>query len=123
MPSTVFSTPRPMPSRRLPVAGSAMIVALALPVFLVSGLSLRGWAIAAVLWFAVHALELFVARAGAKPPLQVFAMFFKSIGVLVVLFVTVASDRDAAVAAAVTYALAYTFELGLSLVSYFGAER
>jgi hypothetical protein len=123
MPSTMFSTPRPVPSRRLPIAGSALVLLLALPVFLVSGWSLRGWAIAAVIWVGVHALDLFLARAGTRPQLQVFGMFFKSIGVLIVLFVTVASDKDAALAAAVTYALAYTFELGLSLVSYFGADQ
>ena len=123
MPSTLFSTPRPVPSRRLPIAGSALVVALALPVFLVSGWSVRGWVIAAVIWAGVHGIDLFVSRAGTKPQLQVFGMFFKSIGVLVVLFVTVASDKHAALAAAVTYALAYTFELGLSLATYFGAER
>lgn len=123
MPSTLFSTPRPVPSRRLPIAGSALVVALALPVYIVSGWSLRGWVIAAVIWVGIHGIDLFVSRAGTKPHLQVFGMFFKSIGVLVVLFVTVASDKHVALAAAVTYALAYTFELGLSLATYFGAER
>jgi 4-hydroxybenzoate polyprenyltransferase len=123
MPSTVFSTPRPVPSRRLPVAGSAMVLALALAIFLVAGWSLRGWAIAALLWAGVHGLDLLVARSGTKPQMQVFAVFFKSVGVLAVLFATVAADRHVALAAAVTYALAYTFELGLSLVAYFGTER
>ena len=34
---------------------------------------------------------------------------------------TAVSDPHLAVAAALTYALAYTFELGLSLFAYFGA--
>ena len=59
----------------------------------------------------------------AASGVQVFAIFFKSIGLLVVLFAALAADRGLAVAAAITYALAYTFELGLSLVFYFGAER
>ena len=122
MPTTVFSTPRPMPSRRLPIAGSGAIVAIALPVFLVAGWSIRGWALAAVLWVAVHGLDLLVARMGAKPQVQVFALLFKSVGLLVVLFVALAANRDVALAAAGTYALAYTFELGLSLVSYFGGD-
>ena len=33
---------------------------------------------------------------------------------------TAASDPHLALAAALTYALAYTFELGLSLLAYFG---
>jgi hypothetical protein len=52
---------------------------------------------------------------------QVFALFFKSIGLLVVLVATAASNPHLAIAAAVTYALAYTAELGLALVSYFGS--
>jgi hypothetical protein len=53
---------------------------------------------------------------------QGFALFFKTIGLLVVFVAVAATDPHLAVAAALTYALAYTFELGLSLVAYFGAE-
>ena len=53
--------------------------------------------------------------------IQAFALFFKLIALLVVLFAALAADRDLALAAVLTYALAYTFELGLSLVTYFGA--
>ena len=48
-------------------------------------------------------------------------MFFKALGLLVVLVATAASDPKLALAAALTYALAYTFELGLSLLAYFGS--
>jgi hypothetical protein len=41
----------------------------------------------------------------------------------VVLVAAVAASPELAVGAAVTYALAYTFELGLSLATYFGAAR
>ena len=47
----------------------------------------------------------------------------KSIGLLVVLFAALATNPDLAIAGALTYALAYTAELGLSLVVYFGAAR
>jgi hypothetical protein len=125
---SVFSTPRPEPGHLLPAAGSALVLALALPVCVLAGFSLAGWGLAAVLWVAVHALDLLLARARAgtntlaTTGLQAFGLFFKSIGLLVVLFVAVAADRHLALAAAVTYALAYTFELGLSLVFYFGAS-
>jgi hypothetical protein len=99
-----------------------MVIALALPLFLLSGWSLRGWAIAAVLWLGAHGLELLIARSGSKPQMQVFAIFFKSVGVLAVLLATIVADKDVGLAALVTYALAYTCELGLSLVSYFGAD-
>jgi hypothetical protein len=128
MPSALFSTPRPEPGHLLPALGGAAVVLLALPVFLVTGWSLAGWGLAAVLWVAVHALDLLVARARprtdtlAASGVQAFALFFKAIGLLVVLFAALAADREVALGAALTYALAYTFELGLSLVSYFGAS-
>jgi len=98
-------------------------------VFLVTGWSLAGWGLAAVLWVAVHAIDLLLRR--AKPQtgnvvasgVQAFGLFFKSIGLLVVLIAALAASPRLAVAAALTYALAYSFELGLSLVTYFGAER
>ena len=127
MPGTLFSTPRPEPNHLLPAAGGALVLALALPIFVVAGFSVAGWGLAAALWAAVHALDLLLARARTRTSttatagLQAFGLFFKSIGLLAVLFAAVAADRDVALAAVLTYALAYTFELGLSLVFYFGA--
>jgi hypothetical protein len=129
MPSALFSTPRPEPGHVVPALGSGVVVLLALPVFLVTGLSLAGWALAAVLWVAVHAVDVLLRRARpqtaslAASGMQAFGLFFKSIGLLVVLVATVVASPHVAVAAAVTYALAYTFELGLSLATYFGAAR
>ena len=39
---------------------------LALPVFLVAGWPLEGWGLAAVLWVAVHVIDLFLARARSR---------------------------------------------------------
>ena len=58
----------------------------------------------------------------AAAGVQGFGLFFKAIGLLVVLVAVAATDTHLAVAAVLTYTLAYTFELGLSLVTYFGAE-
>ena len=112
-----------MPSRRLPIAGSGAIIALALPVFLIAGWNVRGWALAAVLWLAVHGLDWLAARMGGKPQVQVFVLLFKVVGLLAVLFAALATNKDVALAAAITYAIAYTFELGLSLVSYYGGDK
>lgn len=125
----ILSTPRPVPGRRAPMLAGAGVVVLALPVFLVAGWPLAGWGLATVLWLAVHAIDLFLARVRRQPAnlaasgVQAFGLFFKSIGLLVVLFAAVATDPHLAVAAALTYALAYTAELGLSLVTYFGAAK
>ena len=123
---TLFSNPRPEPGHLLPALGGALTIGLALPVFILAHLSLGGWALAAVLWVAVHALELLLTRMRARASnlaasgVQAFGMFFKALGLLVVLVATAASDPGLALAAALTFALAYTFELGLSLLAYFG---
>jgi hypothetical protein len=127
MPSALFSTPRPEPNHLLPALGSGLIVLLALPVFLLVGLPIGGWALAAGLWIAVHAIDALLHRSRgdtgnlAAAGVQAFGLFFKAIGILVVLVAAVVARPSIAVAAAVTYALAYTFELGLSLATYFGS--
>ena len=124
----ILSTPRPVPGRRAPMLAGAGVVALALPVFLVAGLPIGGWALAAVLWAAVHAIDALLRRARgdaanlAASGVQAFGLFFKAVGLLVVLVAAAVASPKLAVAAAVTYALAYTFELGLSLFAYFGAD-
>ena len=129
MPSALFSTPRPEPGHLLPALGGAVIVLLALPVFLVAGWPLAGWGLAAVLWVAVHAIDVLLRRSKpqtanlAASAVQAFGLFFKSIGLLVVLIAALAASPHLALAAALTYALAYTFEFGLSLATYFGASR
>jgi hypothetical protein len=126
---TLFSTPRPEPNHLLPAAGSALVLGLALPVFVIAGLPVSGWALATLLWVGVHALDQVLVRARQKTGslaasgVQAFALFFKSIGLLVVLLAAVAADQTVGLSAAVTYALAFTFELGLSLVFYFGTVR
>jgi hypothetical protein len=129
MPGALFSTPRPEPGHLLPAAGSGVVVLLALPVFLLAGWPLAGWGLAAVLWVAVHLIDVLLHRTRgdtgnlAASGVQAFGLFFKSIGLLVVLVAAVVADPALAIAAALTYALAYTFELGLSLVGYFGGGR
>ena len=126
---TVFTEPRPEPSHLIPALVGGLVLVLALPVFLVAGWSLAGWGLATVLYLAVHALNLLLAHlrtrttSVAASGVQVFALFFKSVGLLVVLLATAVANPHLALAAALTYALAYTAELGLSLVVYFGASR
>ena len=129
MRAALFSTPRPEPGHLLPALGSGLVVLLALPVFLVAGWPLGGWGLAAVIWAAVHAIDLMLRRSRgdaanvAAAGVQAFGLFFKAVGLLVVLVAAAVASPGLAVAAAVTYALAYTFELGLSLATYFGVTR
>ena len=55
--------------------------------------------------------------------MQAFGLLFKTLGLLVVLFAVASSSPRLALAAALVYALAYTLELGLSLIVYFGGTR
>jgi hypothetical protein len=129
MKTALFTTPRPEPGHLVPALGSGLVVVLALPVFLVAGWRLGGWALAAVIWVAVHAIDALLHRSRgdaanvAAAGVQAFGLFFKAVGLLVVLVAAVVASPHLALAAAVTYALAYTFELGLSLATYFGAVR
>ena len=128
MKTALFSTPRPEPSHFLPVLGSGLVIALALPVFLVAGWPIGGWVLAAVIWVAVHGVDALLRRAKSDAAnlaasVQAFGLFFKAVGLLVVLVAAAVASPHLAVAAAVTYALAYTFELGLSLLTYFGAAK
>jgi hypothetical protein len=86
------------------------------------GWSIAGWALAVVLWSGLHAVDYLLSRMDhVGSAVQAFGLFFKLITILVILFAALAADRDVALVAVLTYGLAYTFELGLSLVSYFGA--
>ena len=125
---SMLSTPRPLPNRAAPVAGSAAVLALALPIFLVAGWRVAAWALAVVLWVAGQALGVLLARMRiglsslAASGVVAFGMMFRAIAVMVVLVVVAVSDAKLALGAALLYALAYTFELGLSVVAYFSGQ-
>jgi hypothetical protein len=125
----LLSTPRPVPGRRAPTLAGGGVVVLALPVFLVAGFPLGGWALAAVLWAAGEALALWLARlpTGADhlgtSGLVALAHSFRGIGVMVVLAAVTLGDRHVGLAALAVYALAYSLSLGVSLVEYFGGEK
>jgi hypothetical protein len=124
----VFNTPRPMPSRLLPALGGTLVIALALPIFVAAGWPLAGWGLAALLWLASQALTLVLTRLRsdesnlAASGVVGISMMFRAVAVGVVVIAVAANDASIGVAAAVLYALAYTLELALSLVSYFGSE-
>jgi hypothetical protein len=125
----VFSTPRPVPGRRAPALAGAAVVVLGLPVFIVGGFPIGGWALAAVLWLAGEALGIWLARipTGAdhlgRSGMVAIATSFRGIGVMAVLLVVTLANRGLGVSAVVLYALAYSLTLAVSLVEYFGSEK
>ena len=61
-----WTEPRTAPPSLLPAIAGAIVVLLALPVFLVAGWPSSGWALGAVLWFGSEALGA-VLDAAAEP--------------------------------------------------------
>jgi hypothetical protein len=129
MPGGIFATPRPAPRRLVPALGGAFVIALALPVFLLAGWDLSGWALGAVLWLGLEGIEFLLTRLRgstsnvAASAVLAFGLTFKAVVVLAVLFATAISHPHLALAAALVYVLAYTFELGLALATYFGGTK
>ena len=128
MRATALGAPRPIPGRVIPVLAGAVVIALALPVFALANWPLAGWGIAAVLWLAAQALGLLLARLRPSPDnlaasgVLAFGMMGRVLVVLVVLVAVAASDATLGIAAALTYALAYTAELATSVALYYTQE-
>ena len=124
----ILGAPRPTPRGWVPALGGGLMIVFALPVFLVAGWPLSGWAIAAVLWAGGQCFGLLLARFRPSPDnlagsgVLAFGMMIRMLAVLVVLLVVASSDGGVGLAAALTYGLAYTAELGLSLAGYYSQE-
>jgi hypothetical protein len=125
----VFSTRRPVPGRRAPLLAGAGVITVGLPVFLVAGFPIGGWALGAVVWVAGEALGLWLAKlpTGAdhlrNSGFVAVAMAFRGIGAMVVLLAVTVANKPLGVSAVVLYVLAYTLSLGISLVEYFGGPQ
>jgi hypothetical protein len=122
-----ITSPRPAPNVLVPALGGAAVIAAALPVYLVAGWRLGGWLLAAVLWLASQAFGYLLLRLRTRGNLAAagvagVGMMTRAIVVMLVAFAVAVSDPWLGLAAALTYAFAYTVELLLSLVSYFGNE-
>ena len=94
----IFATPRPAPNRLLPVAAAATVLVFALPLYLLLGWRVTGWALAALLWLAGQVLGLLLARLRvgvanlAASGVLALGMMFRAIAVVVVLVVVAVSD-------------------------------
>jgi hypothetical protein len=121
-------TPRPMPERRVPVVLGGAVVALALPLFLVAGWRVQGWAVGAVVWVVSELLGLLFARVDIGEPtlrgsgIVAFGMMARGILLVVFLIALAAADPYLALAGGLVYAAAYSVELGTSLLLYFSGS-
>ena len=124
----LFTNPRPVPGRLAPMLAGTALIVLALPIFAIAGFPLKGWALAAVLWAAAQTLGYLLTRlpldAGnlAASGVRGIGMGFRAFIVGIPLVAVTVADSRVGVAAVVLYALAYTLELAVSLITFFGAE-
>ncbi|HZP74371.1 MAG TPA: hypothetical protein VFA97_13450 [Gaiellaceae bacterium] len=124
-----WTQPRRAPRTSIPTAAGVLVIAAGLPLFLLAGWPVTGWAIGAVLWAASETLGRLLARkradAGnlAAAGVVAFGMFFRAIAVMVVVFAVAVSDKTVGLAAALTYAAGYSIALGLSLTDYFTGPK
>jgi hypothetical protein len=124
----IFTTPRDVPGRLAPTIAGGSVIALAPPVFAVAGWPLAGWAFAAVLWLAAEVFGLVLARLPGRPD-NLAAAGMRGIGttsrallVGIPLVIATITNESVGIAAAILYALAFTFELGVGLAAYFAQE-
>ncbi|MER3408515.1 MAG: hypothetical protein C4305_08740 [Thermoleophilia bacterium] len=124
----LVARPRPVPARKGPALAGTVVVALGLPVFLVAGWPLAGWALAAILWVAGEAIALVLHRLPlgadhlALSGVRAVAMMFRSVAVMVVLIAVAVANEGVGLSAALLYVAAYSLELALSLLLYFGSK-
>jgi hypothetical protein len=124
-----WTEPRHAPPALLPAAAGGIVIAVALPIFLLAGWRVTGWAIGAVLWLGSEALGWVLTRLQSRTGnlaaagVVAFGMLFRGIAVMVVVFAVAVSDKWLGLAAALTYAAGYSATFGLQLVTYFSGPK
>jgi hypothetical protein len=117
---SALTTPRPAPPKGLPVVAALGALALALPLFLLADWPLEAWGIGALLYAGLRGLGLVFDRIGTAA--AHFWMVARVLVVTAVFIALLATDVERALAAALVYAAAFTLELAVSLLLYFGQE-
>lgn len=124
----LYTKPRAVPGRLAPMLAGSGLVLLALPVFVIAGWPLKGWAFAAVLWAAAQAFAYLLTRLPldegnlAAAAVRGIGMGFRAFIVGIPLVAVTVADSRLGLAAAVLYVCAYTLELAVSLITFFAAE-
>ena len=120
--------PRPLPKGNAPLIYGSIVVAGALPLFLIFGWPIAGWGIAAVLWVAGQLLVRVLQRQPigmgnlAGSGAVAMGRMVRTITAGVVLAVVTVTNQSVGVAALAVYAIAYSVEFATSLATYYGGE-
>ena len=125
----VLMRPRSQPGRLVPFVAGAGLLLLALPVFLIAGWSMKAWLLATVLWVASEGLGLLLGRLKigvdntGSSGVVAFGMMFRAIAVMIVLIAVASQHKTLGLTAALLYAVAYTMQLGVGLMTFFTAPE
>ena len=109
------------------MAGTILVM-LALPVFLVAEWPLKGWLLAATLWFGGQLFAALLTRLPlgdgnlAAAGMRGIGTSFRAIVVGIPLVAVTVANESVGIAAALVYALAFTLEFVVSLLVYFSTE-
>jgi hypothetical protein len=120
--------PHAVPARLAPALAGSTLIVLALPIFLVAGWPTKGWLLAAVLWVGGQLFAMLLARLPlgtgnvAAAGMRGIGTSFRAMAVGIPLVAVTVADERVGIAAALLYVLAFTLELAVSLVVYFGEE-
>jgi hypothetical protein len=124
-----LTEPRQAPPALRPAAAGGIVLAVALPIFLIAGWRVAGWGLGAVLWFGSELLGVVLTRLRSRTGnlaaagVVAFGMLFRAIAVMVVVFAVAVSDKWLGLAAALTYAAGYSATFGLQLIAYFTGPK
>ena len=124
-----LTEPRHAPPALLPAAAGGIVIAVALPIFLIAGWRVSGWGLGAVLWLGSELLGWVLTRLQSRTGnlaaagVVAFGMLFRAIAVMVVVFAVAVSDKWLGLAAALTYAAGYSATFGLQLIAYFTGPK
>ena len=124
----LYTKPRAVPGRLAPMLAGSGLILLAFPVFAIAAWPLKGWAVAAVLWIAAQAFAYLLTRLPlddgnlAAAGVRGIGMGFRAFIVGIPLVAVTVADSRVGLAAAMLYVCAYTLELAVSLITFFGAE-
>jgi hypothetical protein len=112
----------------MPILLGGAVVALALPVFLLAGWDVRGWALGALLWAGSQIVGILLVKAGIGEPnlrgsgIAAFGMMGRGIVLVLILLAVAVADPSLALAGALVYAAAYTTGLAASLALYYSGS-
>ena len=119
---------KPMPSRSVPILAGTAVVVLALPVFVIAGWDLAAWGLAAGAWAFFQGVGYLLARVPigmdklGNSGLVAIGRMLRTIVLMTILVVVTTRDSSLGLQAAAVFALAFTVELALSMISYAGGE-